>query len=443
MGMLTDNEQRMAMLRPGESAEAEQKLKAYLAQQPSLSAPQAAPAASQQGNPAMAFAQQYRQMMQQAGMLPTATMPQPSPEDIRQAQIARDRAQFMRVGDAMAGRAISDPNAAYNNALAARMASNPQAMEYARQVENAKAMRDLTSPDLINFMAHLSTSRQPMSLGEFIAAQRTSTVQPGAAQKDLEFLAAIRAGQVPGVTEQDYLARQASRGNAASSQMAPVGGPQRLQNGNIGIMVWNPATNQQEVRDTGTPFYEEPSATVQTLGAKAWDAQTAAVSQANRAADLERRISEIPDSDWRTGVAGQLEESVRQKLGAEDLQSVLQAEYRTLSLGGALKNLPPGPATDRDVQLVLQGTIPPMANKKATVAFLRGLRKIAAVEADRQRFTGEYISANPARGILGVQQAWTDYSSKMGIPAEGESPNVTPGADMVWNPETRRLEAKQ
>jgi hypothetical protein len=439
MGMLANEDDQLPMLYPN-SAEAE--LRAYLQQQQQQQ-PMAAQAQAPAMDPALQFAQRYRQMLQQSGMLPTASMPQPSEEDIRQAKIARDMASFRQVADAMAGRAISDPNAAYNEALRNRMASNPAAMEYARQAEQAKAMREMTSPDLISFMAHLSTSKQPMSLGDFMAAQRTPP-QAGAAQKDLEFLAAVRAGQVPGVTEEDYLARQASRGGAGASMPAPVGAPQRLANGNLGVVVWNPQTGQQEVRDTGAAFYEEPSATVQTLAAKAWDAQTAAAGQSNRAADIEARIAAVPDDEWRAGIAGQLEESVRKKLGVEDLQSVLSAEYRTLSLSGALKNLPPGPATDRDVQLVLEGTIPPMANKQATMAFLRGLRKVAAIEADRQRFTGEYISANPQRGILGLPQAWSEYASQQkGWLPESKNAPATPGATMRWNPETRRLEPVQ
>lgn len=449
MGMLSDENDPLARLYPG----AEQQLSAYLQQQ-AMSRPQQAmppqqamqqppPQAMQQQqmDPAMQFANQYRAMMQQSGMLPPGRAPQPSPEDLRQAKIARDLARGGRIVEAFNGQPLSDPNASYNAALSARMAANPEMLEYARQVESAKAMREMTSPDLISYMGALAGGTK-LSLPDFLSSQRAA-VQPGAAEKDMQLLAAIRSGRVPGITEQDYNARQASRGGAAG-QTSPIGAPIRLANGNVGIAVWDPQTAQQEVRDTGAQFYEEPSATVQNLAAKAWDAQTAAAGQSSRAAELEGRVNSIPDSDWRRGVTGQLEDTVRQKLGVEDLQSVLQAEYRMLSLTGALKNLPPGPATDRDVQLVLQGTIPANASKTATVAYLRGLRKIAAIEADRQRFTGEYIAGNPQRGILGLPQAWSEYAGKQkGWLPETQNAPAAPTATMRWNPETRKLEPAQ
>ena len=429
MGMLTDNEERMAMLRPGEPAWAEQNLKAYLAQQPSPAAPQAAPAAAQQGNPAMAFAQQYRQMMQQAGMLPTAAMPQPSPEDIRQAQIARDRAQFMRVGDAMAGRAISDPNVAYNNALAARMASNPQAMEYARQVENAKAMRDLTSPDLINFMAHLSTSRQPMSLGEFIAAQRTAAVQPGSAEKNLSYLQAVKAGQVPGISEKDFWALQSGAGGAPSLY---AGVPVQKPDGSwVSVQMSNrPGVAPIEIPLPGAPATYDPS--VAQARAQAAAVGTTVGGEAGKkqvnAPKIDDTITMLAQISAPGGLlfqatgsgAGAMVDEALGFVGQATPGSIATAQLRPL-VDAVLKNVPrfEGPQSDKDTQSYKEAAgdlANPGIPNEARVAAARILIDLLS----RAKTQGQRIESGAAA-----------------------APAAPAGVDMVWNPETRRLEPKR
>ena len=125
-------------------------------------------------DPAMEFAKRYRAMLQQAGMLQQMQPPQPSPDDIRAAEAARRYANAVAPTRAFAGRDIPDPNAAYAEALKARMAANPAAMQYAHEAEQAKAMREMTSPDLISYMGALAGG-STASLPEFLAMQRSSS----------------------------------------------------------------------------------------------------------------------------------------------------------------------------------------------------------------------------------------------------------------------------
>ena len=430
MAMLTDKKDPLAMLLPGPS-EAESGLRAYLAQQPSPAAPQAAPAAAQQGNPAMAFAQQYRQMMQQAGMLPTAAMPQPSPEDIRQAKIARDLASFRQVADAMSGRAISDPNAAYNNALSAQMASNPQAIEYARQVENAKAMRDLTSPDLINFMAHLSTSRQPMSLGEFIAAQRTAATQPGSAEKNLSFLQAVKEGRVPGITEKDFWALQSGAGGAPSLY---AGVPVQKPDGSwVSVQMSNrPGVAPIEIPLPGAPATYDPA--IAEARARAAAVGTTVGGEVGKkevnAPKIDDTIAMLGQISAPGGLlyqatgsgAGAMVDEALGFVGQATPGSIATAQLRPL-VDAVLKNVPrfEGPQSDKDTQSYKEAAgdlaNPGIPNEQRVAAARTLIDLLSRAKTQVQRIDG------------GGQQ--------------GASAAPAAPVDMVWNPETRRLEPKR
>ena len=140
---------------------------------PNSQNPMLYPGAEEQ-DPAMEFAKRYRAMMQQAGMLQQMQPPQPSPEDVRAAEAARRYANAVAPTRAFAGRDIPDPNAAYAEALKARMAANPAAMQYAHEAEQAKAMREMTSPDLIAYMGALAGGSRA-SLPDFLAMQRSSS----------------------------------------------------------------------------------------------------------------------------------------------------------------------------------------------------------------------------------------------------------------------------
>jgi len=140
---------------------------------PNSQNPMLYPGAEEQ-DPAMEFAKRYRAMMQQAGMLQQMQPPQPSPEDVRAAEAARRYANAVAPTRAFAGRDIPDPDAAYAEALKARMAANPAAMQYAHEAEQAKAMREMTSPDLIAYMGALAGGSRA-SLPDFLAMQRSSS----------------------------------------------------------------------------------------------------------------------------------------------------------------------------------------------------------------------------------------------------------------------------
>jgi hypothetical protein len=99
--------------------------------------------------------------------------------------------------------------------------------------------------------------------------------------------------------------------------------------------------------------------------------------RANRlATNLEQLTKPIP-----SGFRAQVEESIKGFLGEQDLVTLLRTEAQALRIGTAVANLPPGPASDKDVALVLSGTLDANANPETLAQYARGIAKLAQMES--------------------------------------------------------------
>jgi hypothetical protein len=150
-------------------------------------------------------------------------------------------------------------------------------------------------------------------------------------------------------------------------------------------------------------------------GSKAYNT----VNEAKREADLtstkldnyiaatEKAVTE------RTGMVGGLaglvrETVVSQVFGAGDELTVLTANLNQLRMEGALKLLPKGPASDRDVQLALDASVDPKNLKgEELLSYLRGLK--AANEAAKEYYAAkeQWIVQTEDANALGFEQ-WAD-----------------------------------
>jgi len=98
---------------------------------------------------------------------------------------------------------------------------------------------------------------------------------------------------------------------------------------------------------------------------------------ANRlATNLEQLTKNIP-----SGFRSQVQESIKGFLGEQDLVTLLRTEAQALRIGTAVANLPPGPASDKDVALVLSGTLDANADPKTLAEYARGIAKLAQMES--------------------------------------------------------------
>ncbi len=115
--------------------------------------------------------------------------------------------------------------------------------------------------------------------------------------------------------------------------------------------------------------------------------------------DYDRFSSSLP-----AGTASTFSEFLKSVSGSQDEASELRRRFSKVRLSEALKYLPPGPATDRDVAEAFKGVPKENANPEQVQAFLRGASKMARIDAEYQEFKSNYLSEN--NSTKGLVKAW-------------------------------------
>jgi len=148
--------------------------------------------------------------------------------------------------------------------------------------------------------------------------------------------------------------------------------------------------------------------------------------EAFRMEDLAKGFKE---QDAVGGIRGKAIDAFKEFAGAEDAVSVLKVQFNKIRADRTLSNLPPGAASDKDVELVMQGFLKPTANAQTIASFLQGLSKISKIQSEKDKFKSEYISTMKREG--GMIDAWNKYSSsdkfkeqmakEFGIEVEGDT----------------------
>lgn len=110
---------------------------------------------------------------------------------------------------------------------------------------------------------------------------------------------------------------------------------------------------------------------------------------------LANRITSLGTS-W--GVLGSAAESLAKLTGSQDAKTMLLQEYTRLRNDAAIRSLPPGPATDRDIELAMKGFPPENANPQVLSQFLRGMAKMQGITAKVEASKAEFLSNN--KGLL-------------------------------------------
>lgn len=122
------------------------------------------------------------------------------------------------------------------------------------------------------------------------------------------------------------------------------------------------------------------------------EAQDTVVEAQRDANEFDRLATEF-DAINAGGVALSLEEGVRRILGTQDAETEFRRRFNKVRLSEGLKNLPPGPATDRDVQEAFKGVPPENAGPEQVASFLRGAAKLARFQAGYNQFKADAISS--------------------------------------------------
>lgn len=135
------------------------------------------------------------------------------------------------------------------------------------------------------------------------------------------------------------------------------------------------------------------------------------------------------------GAATSFADYLRKQTGAQSPLTELRQEYTRIRNSAAIKSLPPGVATDKDIELALKGIPPENADARTMASFLRGMAKMQDVEASVANAKTDWLANN--NGVLtrarNTFQAG-DYATKPGESFNDFTQRVVQDVSKRYNP---------
>lgn len=143
-----------------------------------------------------------------------------------------------------------------------------------------------------------------------------------------------------------------------------------------------------------------------------------AIDGASEVQGIMRQMDEIGPEGWSSGLQGEASEFYKAVTGTEDFVSTVRKNYQDVKVRNGIKNLPPGVASDKDIELALS----PWPEDTSDFNFIK--RKLEAIEriergkAEYALFESNYIAENGRRN--GLQNAWSQTEAARSVSAENK-----------------------
>jgi hypothetical protein len=199
----------------------------------------------------------------------------------------------------------------------------------------------------------------------------------------------------------------------ADAQTATVNAnfAERLQIAGLNKTNWDTANVQSQIKDRAARLNLDAQTTAATVAEKLAsrsslltqlpadtrklvnESATLAVTSkqsANQMNDLANRIEGLGGY----GTFSRLSEFAKGTIGAEGYETSLRQEYTRIRNSQAIKSLPPGPATDADIQLALSGFPKNTSDSKLVARFLRGMAKLQDIDAAVSNAKTDWLAQN-------------------------------------------------
>lgn len=144
-------------------------------------------------------------------------------------------------------------------------------------------------------------------------------------------------------------------------------------------------------------------------------------TQSNRKSASERRYgyvrlaNALNNTSLKSGAAGKIDAAWRKFVGSEDERDLIIKEITRLRNKEVIANLPAGPASDRDIQILMDGFLDPYANPQTQAAYMRGAAKAQAIQEAYYRAEAAFISKN--KTTVGFSAYWEDNAERIATAA--------------------------
>jgi hypothetical protein len=186
---------------------------------------------------------------------------------------------------------------------------------------------------------------------------------------------------------------------------------ERLQNLGLNEKTWNIKNLQSEISNRSAKLNLDAQMTNATVLEKMSNIQknlndipadtrklinesavTAATAQQSAAQfnDLANRIEGLGGY----GQFSNLSEFAKGTIGVQGYDTSLRQEYTRLRNSAAIKSLPPGPATDKDIQMALSGFPKDTSDSRLIAQFLRGMAKLQDIDASVANAKTDWLAQN-------------------------------------------------
>lgn len=148
------------------------------------------------------------------------------------------------------------------------------------------------------------------------------------------------------------------------------------------------------------------------------EASDQSMKSTQSAGSLEALADDFDGADVGGGVfSGKWGETFKDLTGTQDATTELRKKYNAIRASSVVQNLPPGAASDKDIEMAMSGFPTENAKGDQIASFLRGLAKLERMRADYNEFKASYVSEN--RSEIGLLKSWRGEQ-------EGEQPPETP-----------------
>lgn len=98
--------------------------------------------------------------------------------------------------------------------------------------------------------------------------------------------------------------------------------------------------------------------------------------------------------DPSSGAIAKVGKAIKTVFGTEDVESVLRTRIEAIRVAQAIGNLPPGIASDKDIELVLGGTLPSTANPEALKEWFGALDRLNNIAIEEQEAQLTHLDNN-------------------------------------------------
>lgn len=123
------------------------------------------------------------------------------------------------------------------------------------------------------------------------------------------------------------------------------------------------------------------------------DSVVAAVAAGQTAGLMDDLATRLEQAGGGYGGLSRASEWFKEATGNQNYMSELRKEYVRLKNNQAIKSLPPGPATDKDIDMAMRGFPSDTADASTIASFLRGMSKMNNLTAATENAKAEWVNS--------------------------------------------------